>query len=154
MSMESHFQLERLIHRAARYLDEQDYAGFLSLFSENAEYLITVRAPELEQKMTWMQQSRTELGERLEAMDKHEWEIAREEQSRLISIDIVEISGEISRTSTNFVIYRTHNEGQSECFAVGRYEDEWCLHGENWQLQRREVVLKTRQLPVLSPLPI
>ena len=75
-------------------------------------------------------------------------------RENILSIIFVEINGEISRTSTNFVIYHTDNEGQSECFAVGRYEDEWCLQEEAWQLQQREVVLKTRQLPVLSPLPI
>ena len=154
MNASAQLLLTRQIHASARCLDERDYEAYLACFCEDAEYAISTRAPELREKMVWMRASRTELAERLASIDQHEWEIAAIEQSRLLSVDAVDIHGDKARTSSGFALYHTDEAGRSSLYAVGRYEDEWLESGQGWCLAYREVVLKTRQLEPLSPLPI
>lgn len=154
MSAAAELLLTRQIHASARCLDERDYDAFLACFIEDGEYSISTRAPELQEKMTWMRVSRAELAERLASIDQHEWEITILEQSRLLSVDRVAIDGDTARTSSGFALYHTDEAGCSTLYAVGRYDDDWHRRGGRWRLGRRDVVLKTRQLEPLSPLPI
>lgn len=146
--------LARLIHTSARYLDDQNFDAFLELFIEDGEYVIVVQAPELSKPMTWMQTSRAELAERFAAVPKHEWEIIQPEQTRLVSIDVLDFDNDTAISSSSFVVFNTDNAGRSSCYVVGRYEDRWQNDSGNWFLKQRQVVLKTRLLTMLSPLPI
>jgi 3-phenylpropionate/cinnamic acid dioxygenase small subunit len=146
--------LRRRIHASARYLDDHNFDAFLSLFLEEADYEIVAQAPELRGQMTWMQRSKTELAERFAAVPKHEWQIMQAEQTRLVSVDVIDIENDCARSSSSFVVFNTDSEGRSSCFVVGRYEDEWRKDEEEWYLQKRQVLLKTRLLTTLSPLPI
>jgi 3-phenylpropionate/cinnamic acid dioxygenase small subunit len=148
------FVLSSLVHRAGRYLDDHDFDNYLSLYSDEGTYSIITKAPELPDPMIWMQQTKTELAERIQAMTEHEWEIALIEQTRIISVDIIERKDAAAAVSSSFVLYHTAPGGVTSCYAVGRYEDSWLMSAEGWLLTQREVVLKTRQLDVLSPLPI
>jgi len=152
--MATEWSLTRRIHSVARYLDDHDFDAFLACLREDGEYLITAQSPELGKKMTWMRLGRGELAERLAAIEKHEWAIASMEQSRVLSVDTIEVNEESARTSSGFALYHTDEAGVSCLYVVGRYEDDWLKIGKEWHLSRREVVLKTRQLDVLSPLPI
>lgn len=154
MNAATELLLTRQIHASARCLDERDFEAYLACFSDDGEYSITTQAPELRDKMVWMRVSRAELAERLTSVDQHEWEIATLEQSRLLSVDSIEINGEKACISSGFALYHTDEAGRSSLFAVGRYEDAWLQTGQGWRLSCREVVLKTRQLEPLSPLPI
>ncbi len=148
------YSLERAIHALARYQDGQDFAAFLGVMLEDSNYLVTARAPELRQEMTWMQLTKQELEKRLASLAEHEWEIGQLDQSRLISINNIEKIHEKTRTSSNFAIYNTDEKGKTSLYAVGVYEDEWVLQKDTWRLKHRQVVLKTRQIYPLSPLPL
>lgn len=87
-------------------------------------------------------------------MYEHEWEIVGVEQTRVVSVDIVEVNGEMADTSSSFALYHTGQEGLTSCYAVGRYDDCWEKAANTWKLGTRRVMLKTRQLDMLSPLPI
>ncbi|MDE0154563.1 MAG: nuclear transport factor 2 family protein [Gammaproteobacteria bacterium] len=147
-------ELNRLIHASARYLDDHDFQAYLDLYREEGVYSIVTRAPELPEPMVWMQRDRTELDERIAAMSEQEWEIAEVEQTRVVSVDLVEVNGQAANTSSSFALYHTGEEGLTSCYAVGRYDDCWGKDRETWKLLSRRVVLKTRQLGMLSPLPI
>ena len=147
-------ELNRLIHASARYLDDRDFQAYLGLYKEDGIYTIVTRAPELSEPMVWMQRNRTELGERIAAMSEQEWEIAEVEQTRVVSVDLVEVNGATANTSSSFALYHTSQEGLTACYAVGRYDDTWEKDADSWKLLSRRVVLKTRQLSMLSPLPI
>ena len=149
-----HTELNRLIHAAARYLDDHDFQAYLELYKEEGVYSIVTRAPELPEPMIWMQHSRGELQERISSMTEHEWEIAGVEQTRVLSVDLIEVNGESASTSSSFALYHTGQEGLTSCYAVGRYDDCWEQVADRWKLGSRRVVLKTRQLSMLSPLPI
>jgi 3-phenylpropionate/cinnamic acid dioxygenase small subunit len=146
--------LRRQVHLAARHLDDGDYTSFLNLFTDQGEYRVEAQAPELAQPMTWMHMARDELGERCAQLSRQQWQIADYHQTRLLSLDIADIEGDQAHTSTGFVIYQTDQQGRSECYAVGRYEDEWRTESGHWKLDSRCVQLKTRLLSPMSPLPL
>ena len=147
-------ELKRLVHASARFLDDNEFQAYLDLYKEEGAYLIVTKAPELPEPMIWMQRTRDELRERISSMSEHEWEIAGVEQTRVVSVDIVEVNGETATTSSSFALYHTGQEGLTSCYAVGRYDDCWEKAADTWKLGSRRVVLKTRQLAMLSPLPI
>ena len=147
-------ELNRLIHASARYLDDRDFQAYLDLYRGEGVYSIVTRAPELPEPMVWMQRDRAELSERIDAMSEQEWEIAEVEQTRVVSVDLIEVNGVSANTSSSFALYHTGEEGLTSCYAVGRYDDCWEKDTETWKLLSRRVVLKTRQLSMLSPLPI
>ena len=117
--------LNRLVHASARYLDDHEFQAYLDLYREEGVYSIVTKAPELPEPMIWMQRSRAELQERISSMSEHEWEIAGVEQTRVVSVDIVEVNGETATTSSSFALYHTSQEGLTSCYAVGRYDDCW-----------------------------
>lgn len=147
-------ELNRLIHASARYLDDREFQAYLDLYREEGVYSIVTRAPELPEPMVWMQRTRSELQERIASMTEHEWEIAEVEQTRVLSVDVVEVNGKTANTSSSFALYHTGQDGITSCYAVGRYDDCWEKVADTWKLGSRRVVLKTRQLSMLSPLPI
>ena len=147
-------ELNRLIHASARYLDDHEFQAYLDLYREEGVYSVITKAPELPDPMIWMQRSRTELQERISSMSEHEWEIAGVEQTRVVSVDVIEADGETANTSSSFALYHTGEEGLTSCYAVGRYDDCWEKDTDTWKLLNRRVLLKTRQLSMLSPLPI
>jgi 3-phenylpropionate/cinnamic acid dioxygenase small subunit len=154
MSLEHQMQLTRLLHSSTRLLDDQNYDGFLQLFTSEGEYSITCLTPELAEKMIWMKATRSEIDERLKAMNEHEWQIAHVEQTRILSVDTIDIGKNTSNTSSSFSLYQTDQQGRSELYVLGRYEDEWQYVSKRWYLAKREVALRTRLLKMLSPLPI
>ena len=154
MDIITHSELNRLVHASARYLDDRDFQAYLGLYGEDGTYTIITRAPELPEPMVWMQRNRTELSERIAAMSEQEWQIAEVEQTRLLSVDVIEVNGKTADTSSSFALYHTNEAGLTSCYAVGRYDDCWRKDRDTWKLLKRRVVLKTRQLDMLSPLPI
>ena len=154
VGVKTQFELKQLVHASARHLDDRDFQSYLDLYQPDGVYTITTKAPELLQPMVWMQQSRRELQERIAAMTAQEWEIAEVEQTRVLSVDTIEVNGGTATTSSSFALYHTDQEGQTSCYAVGRYDDCWEKDTATWKLSRRRVGLKTRRLSVLSPLPI
>ena len=154
MDIITHSELNRLVHASARYLDDRDFQAYLGLYGEEGTYTIITRAPELPEPMVWMQRNRTELSERIAAMSEQEWQIAEVEQTRLLSVDVIEVNGKTADTSSSFALYHTNEAGLTSCYAVGCYDDCWEKDTDTWKLLKRRVVLKTRQLDMLSPLPI
>ncbi len=153
-NINTQFELSRLIHASARYLDDRDFQAYLELYQEEGVYSIVTKAPELPEPMVWMQRNRAELRQRIDAMSEQEWEIAEVEQTRVVSVDRIVVNGETANTSSSFALYHTDQGGLTSCYAVGRYDDCWQKTRETWMLRSRRVGLKTRQLSMLSPLPI
>ena len=147
-------EVRQLIHAAARYLDDRAFAEFIGLFDPDGRYRIQARAPELPEPMVWMDLSRDELETRCVGAARQEWEILQFEQTRLLSIDRMTENDDGWATSTSVAIYHTDPIGRSSCYAVGRYDDQWCHGADAWLLMTRNVVLKTRILTPQSPLPL
>lgn len=153
-NLENEVKLRALIHLSARYLDDRNYQAFIALFLEESEYRVSCKAPELTAPMIWMQLDRNELTERINSESAQEWEIATIEQTRIISVDEINLRKETADVSSSFSLYQTDQEGRSSLYALGRYDDKWKETNGEWRLSVREVRLKTRMLKLLSPLPI
>ncbi len=54
-------EIERLIYRSCRCLDEEDFAGYLDLCAVDFHYRITAHSPELRKEMIWLDHDRTGL---------------------------------------------------------------------------------------------
>ena len=154
MDLRAQFELNRLVHASGRYLDERDFQAYLDLYLEEGSYEIVTRAPELPEPMVWMRYQRHELRARIAALSEQEWEIAQVEQSRVLSVEVLEPGDGTARTSSSFLLYHTSPEGITSFYAAGRYDDCWETAADTWKLRSRRVVLKTRQLGMPSPLPI
>ena len=152
MSADAREDLRRLVHQSGRLLDERRYDEFVKLFADDGSYRVEVKAPELAQKMVWMELARDELSERFASVPEHEWRFL--EQTRLIGVDAIDVSGDDARTCATVAVCHTDDAGRTECYAVARYDDVWRRVDDRWRLQTRTVDLKTRLLAVPSPLPI
>jgi len=142
------------IHKSTRCLDDGHLEDFIALFVEDSEYRVLCKAPELDQDMIWMQCNRQELQERLEVMSHHEWMIASMQQNRIVSVDCVKVDDEQAVCSSTFSLYNTDQQGGTELFLVGRYDDLWVFRENNWMLQQRDVRLTTRLMTQLTPIPV
>jgi 3-phenylpropionate/cinnamic acid dioxygenase small subunit len=101
--------ITRLIHASAHYLDEHNFDAYVELFADEGEYLIVTKAPELPKLMTWMQRSKTELAERFDAAPEHEWQIMQQDQTRLVSVNMLKVSNDTASSSSNFTVYNRMN---------------------------------------------
>lgn len=152
MSISTQETLRTLVHSSARFLDDRAYEDYTALFCESGEYRIEVDAPECPSRMTWMFLNRDELVTRFDSVPGHEWKLAI--QTRLVTVGAIEVAEDAATTSSSFCVYQTDGKGESSCYAVGRYEDQWSLIHDEWKLAKRVVNLATRLLPSPSPLPI
>jgi 3-phenylpropionate/cinnamic acid dioxygenase small subunit len=152
MSNSTHDALRGLVHKSARFLDDCAFEDYTALYCDSGEYRIEVNAPECPSRMTWMLLNRDELATRFEEAASHKWKLAQ--QTRLLTVGFIEFGDDGATTSSTFCLYHTDGNGESSCYAVGRYEDQWSLVGEEWKLAKRVVNLATRMLSTSSPLPI
>ena len=60
-----------LIGRAGLALDDEDFQAFLDLCTTDFRYRIRVESPELDQEMTWLEQTRTELKTMFASLPEH-----------------------------------------------------------------------------------
>ncbi|MFO0986282.1 MAG: nuclear transport factor 2 family protein [Alphaproteobacteria bacterium] len=152
MTADAREELRRLVHLSGRLLDDRRHDEFIALFEPNGRYRVEVKAPELPNRMVWMALARDELRERFDAVPEHEWRFT--EQTRAIAVDAIDLAGEEARVAATVVVYQTDDLGRTECYAVARYDDVWRRVEGAWKLAERTVDLRTRLLPVPSPLPI
>jgi 3-phenylpropionate/cinnamic acid dioxygenase small subunit len=143
-----------VISKSASYLDEQNYTGFVQLFSENARYILEARSSEIGEEMNWLDLSRDELSALLEESPQHIHDLA--ERMHLISVDeiIIDTSGDTANVKSTFSVFRTDTAGITQVYAVGRYYDS-LLNMENvWRIKERIVKVQTRMFRTPTPTPL
>jgi 3-phenylpropionate/cinnamic acid dioxygenase small subunit len=145
-------QMRQRIHHSGRCLDNRDYDGFVDLFTLDGAYRIEVDAPEMKSKMTWMTLDHDELRQRFQSAPEQVWRDI--ETTHLIAVDTIDFEGETAKTSATVSIFRTDDEGRTQVYAVGRYEDAWQRIENKWRISLRVLDLRTRLLPVPAPLPL
>lgn len=144
--------LGRLIHLSGRLLDQQDFEKYAALYADAGEYRLVTKAPEVAQPMTWVLFSRDELGALFDSASQHVWNTG--ERNHLITVEEIDIQGDTAQSKAGFCVFRTSQDGATEIFAVGRYEDRWQRAGNDWRLLQRLVHLQTRLLASPSAIPI
>ncbi|NIO09563.1 MAG: hypothetical protein GTO40_16800 [Deltaproteobacteria bacterium] len=66
----------------------------------------------------------------------------------------INAQGKSATVRSNFVVYRTTDDGRTSVYAVGHNEDEVVESNGSWFFQKRRVVLDTRLLEVHTHLPL
>jgi len=145
------FELKRLLLASGRYLDERNFQAYLDLYQEQGSYAIVTQAPE---PTVIMQCNRDALQERLTGSSGQDRAGAEVEQSRVVSVEIFKLSDTTVQTSSSVALYHTSPDGTIALYADGHYQDCWENAADTWKLRSRRVVLKTRRLRELLPLPI
>ena len=62
--------------------------------------------------------------------------------------------GDLIAARTNFSVARTMQNGKTELFLTGCYQDKICLINEELALQSRKVILESRRVDVLLVIPV
>jgi hypothetical protein len=66
----------------------------------------------------------------------------------------VKISGDRASALSHFGILRTTQDGKTEIYAAGRYEDKAIKGNGSWLYEYHQVVLDTRMLEPFTHLPL
>ena len=145
--------LRELIHSTAYYLDREDFAGYMSLFADGAQYEITAKSREIGGKETvWMRMDKGDLTELLAEVPDH----LRDEAERIHLVSPVLLDADDHRGSgvSHFAVYRTTTAGESHVYAVGHYEDTFVYRDGKWLYAKHRVVVHTRMLEIPTHVPL
>jgi salicylate 5-hydroxylase small subunit len=138
-----------LIHRAARRSDEQDFLGWMDLFTDDGEYS-AITYENLRQKglRLFRDVGRTALHERV-AFLMGLLQVPRGKTVHLVSnieVSDGETGAEASAVS-NFIVARTGELEHTKLHAAGRYLDRFERGDDGWRIKSRLVVVDSNMLP-------
>ena len=145
-------EIERLIYRSCRCLDEEDFGGYLDLCAPDFHYRITAQSPEIRKEMIWLDHDREGLAALFDNLPSHLRRPAR--LFRHASVYDVTTKGARASVETSLMVLVTGYDGKTAVLAAGRYEDSIQLEGEVPLLLSRTVRLETRDLGIGSHVPI
>jgi len=152
-ALDSKRAIESLLITAARLLDETRLHEWTELFTETAEYEMLCKSKELGGIDDYMLKlPRNELVKRLELVPNYVIDTAKRLHT-VSNIDI-ELNGKSAACRSNFVVYRTTEEGKTSLYAVGHSEDQVVELDGRWLFQKRRVVLDTRLLAAHTHMPL
>ncbi len=145
-------QIERLIYRSCRCLDEEDFDAYLDLCAPEFHYRITAHSPEIRKEMVWLDHDRKGLAALFENLPTH----LRRPGTLLRHASVYDVAtnGVQAEVETSLLVLLTGHDGKTEVLAAGRYEDSVSLKGEAPLLLSRMVRLETRDLGIGSHVPI
>lgn len=154
-----HHEIERLLYREARLLDDQRFHEWLDLFTVDVRYWVPIRSsihgrpdglrPE-EVAISHMDETKEDLELRVRRLDTGvAWaEVPPSRTRRLISnVEVIDgVGGHEVTVSSDFLIYQSRREGSDALFS-GKRED--CLRRVDgqWKIARRTVLLDHTVLP-------
>jgi 3-phenylpropionate/cinnamic acid dioxygenase small subunit len=138
-----------LVYRAARLADDQQYLGWMELFTTDGEYsAITSENLAYKGLRLFTDIGKAALHERA-AFLMGLLQVPRGKTLRLVSnveVRDADISSEASAVS-NFIITRTGDMQHSELYASGRYLDRFERHDDIWLFKKRLVVVDSNLFP-------
>lgn len=140
-----------LLQQAGRWLDTEAFSAWIDLFVQDAIYEVRAYSTELDVEMEWMKLNKEELKTLLEQVSEHVRDLAQ--RLHLISSVTINIQDQEATSVSSFAIFRTTQEGVTQCYAVGQYEDTLVKQERTWRFRQRTVRLHTRVLEVATHLP-
>jgi 3-phenylpropionate/cinnamic acid dioxygenase small subunit len=145
--------IRTLINRSGRHLDNQAYDDFISLFAPDGRYRLEADSQEIGQRMTWLALSRDELAALLAESPQHVHDLAA--RNHLVTVDEINFSGETAQAFSSFAVFRTDQDGLSEVYAVGEYQDALTRdQGDDWLIADRLTLVRTRMFRTPTPMPL
>ncbi len=145
-------EIERLIYRSCRCLDEEDFDGYLDLCAPDFHYRVTAHSPEIRKEMIWLDHGRAGLAALFENLPSHLRRPGR--LFRHASVYDIAIEGARASAETSLMVLVTGFDGKTAVLAAGRYEDSIELGSGAPLLLSGTVRLETRDLGIGSHVPI
>jgi 3-phenylpropionate/cinnamic acid dioxygenase small subunit len=152
MNSEQRAAITESLLASGRYLDQGDFASYLSLFTDDGEYQLVSKVPEIDDMTTWIDLDKTELQNLLDMAPRHLWNNGL--RTHQISPPSFRFSESETHTVATVSVFRTCSEGTTSVYAVGHYHDCWTLESSGWRLKKRIMQLATRNLAPPSALPL
>lgn len=146
-------RLSQLVQLSCQTLDDEDFAGWLSLFDAVGRYEVRVYSHELRREMTWLGNDVSEMQSLLDALPNH-----LRDPGGLMRVASLRSFDEgpdnTARTRSSVLVYKTDVYGMTSLFACGEYRDVWTHSPTGYRLRHRILDLKTRTLGVGSHVPL
>lgn len=152
MGNESRVAITENLMASGLYLDQGDFASYLSLFIDDAEYQLVSKVPEIAGLASWMDLSKPELKDLLDTAPRHMWNTGL--RTHQISPPSFSVSESETLTVATVSVFRTCADGITSVYAVGHYHDSWALAPAGWRIKKRIVQLATRNIAPPSALPL
>jgi len=157
MDMETEYKIDKLNQLYARCLDEGRYSEWPDFFVEDANYIIHSREnadADLEAYIMYCEGGPM-MRDRMLATEKAIVHDLRYERRVVASPLITKENNEHIETRSNYVMYRSGLEGNSELFSTGEYRDKIVFDDDgNPKFKERIVVLDTFNVVSTCPYPI
>ena len=142
-----------LVYRSCLALDQDDYAGYLALCTEEMRYQITYHSPEIGKDVILMNHHTAGLVALFETLPDH-IKLPGELMRHASVYEIARTrNGTVAAVTTSLVTLRTDPEGLSHVFAAGHYFDTIEVNGSVPMLSRRILRLKTRDIGIGTEVP-
>lgn len=152
MTINDRIQLSELILYTGLCLDQEDFKGYLSVFSDDAEYQVVSHVPEIAHPVAWLDLTKTSLESLLMSTERHVWNTGL--RTHQISASSFSFEPSHADAVSTVSIFRTDSDGTTKLYAVGRYHDRWVRPADRWLLSRRVLHLDTRVLAPPSGMPM
>ena len=144
--------IQDLVVRTAILLDDENLAGWLALFDEDAQYELGAWSPEIRQAMSWWKADRAMLAKQLDEIAMHVRDPAR--RRHVLGGAQVDLAGDTATVVTPFSVYRTLPDGTTTLYLVGRYEDRLRRRCGQWLYTVHKAQVDTRVLDSFTHLPL
>lgn len=124
-----------IISLSAKLLDDKRYAEFIELLVEDGAYVLEAESDEIGHRMIWLETSRDELATLLEEAPQHVHDLAA--RTHLVSVDNITLNraADSAEVQSTFAVFRTDTTGNTQIYAVGRYNDKLICHGGDWRIR-------------------
>ena len=145
--------VQRIVLQTAWLLDDEKLADWIALFDADGAYEITSYSPELQRWTPWWSQPLELLRKTVSEVPRHVRDPAK--RLHVLSLPMVEVSGDAARSETPFALYRTLPTGESSLYMVGTYHDDQRRFGDgSWRYVRHCARAHTRMLDAFTHLPV
>ncbi len=149
-STEVAVELREFVERSARLLDEQRFIDWLELFAPDGQYGVLNYANEIGQGLFLVHDHNYAAIKQRVAQLKGIWHNPRAKTTHMLSsFRVVEADTEAgtAQTATNFTVYRTRTDEETELYALGHILDTFTRIDGEWKYAEHRAILDAEILP-------
>jgi 3-phenylpropionate/trans-cinnamate dioxygenase subunit beta len=153
-------ELENVLFREARLLDEEQFARWLELLAPNVRYWAPVRIvrergrenPFGRDKYAFFDETHADLTRRIQRVQTglaHTDEPPARTRHNISNVQILESDSDSVKVASNFFLFRSRGE-REQLFFVGAREDRWRRTSAGWRLEERRITLDHQAVETIT----
>jgi 3-phenylpropionate/cinnamic acid dioxygenase small subunit len=141
-------EIEDLLYKYARLVDEQRYHDWIDLFTEDGSYsAITVENLNQQGLFLFKDDGKEALKERVAYLMGY-WQVPRSQTLHLVSnLEVNHLEENEVECRSCYHIYRIGEDGVPQFYSCGVYEDLLVKLNGSWRFRRRKVIVYNNTLP-------